>query len=127
MPKDDRDILELLKGELEFIEKGGYGVTAQSPALETSTVFRDSLVCLNYGYPYRIHPCKECPLIGFVPPEKQSAGMPCHQIPLDPSGNTLEALEQAGDKQAVREAVKGWLRQAIRRVESERLSQRGRL
>ncbi len=25
MAKDDRDILELLKGELAFVEQGGYG------------------------------------------------------------------------------------------------------
>ena len=50
MTKDDRDILELLKQELSFIEEGGYGRSVRTPWLPKS-VFQDSLSCLNYGYP----------------------------------------------------------------------------
>ena len=31
MAKDDRDILEVLKEELDFIEKGGYGRSVRTP------------------------------------------------------------------------------------------------
>ena len=31
MAKDDRDMLELLKSELGFIEKGGYGRSVRTP------------------------------------------------------------------------------------------------
>jgi pyruvate-ferredoxin/flavodoxin oxidoreductase len=52
---DERDILEVLKEELEFIEQGGYGRSVRTPWKATS-VFQDSLSCLNYGYPYRAFP-----------------------------------------------------------------------
>ena len=84
----------------------------------TSTMFVDSLTCLNYGYPYRIRPCAECPLIGFVPSEKRSAAVPCHQIPLDASGRTVELFEEEQDQRGMQEVVKTWLRQAIQRLES---------
>ena len=42
MAKDDRDILELLKQELSFIEEGGYGRSVRTPWLPKS-VFQDSL------------------------------------------------------------------------------------
>ena len=54
MTKDDRDLLELLKQELSFIEEGGYGRSVRTPWLPKS-VFQDLLSCLNYGYPYRAH------------------------------------------------------------------------
>src|SRR3982751_6809153 len=62
MAKDGRDILEVLKGELDFIEKGGYGRSVRTPWLPKS-IFQDSLSCLNYGYPFRAHPCSECHLL----------------------------------------------------------------
>jgi len=122
MPQDERDILAILKRELEYIETGGYG--ARDPASATSTMFADSLTCLNYGYPYRTHPCAECPLIDFVPPEKQSAAMPCHQIPLDATGRTVELFEEGEERQEMQEVVKGWLRQAIQRLESGTVARR---
>ncbi len=120
MPRDQQEILEILKSELEFIEKGGYGVRDKQEAGPTSTMFADSSTCLNYGYPYRTHPCGECPLIEFVPDEKRVSAMPCHQIPLDSSGQTVEAFEEMENQNKMQEAVKTWLRQTIDRIESQR-------
>ena len=39
MQKDERDLLEVLKFELEFLEDGGYGRSPQN-ALETSVYLR---------------------------------------------------------------------------------------
>jgi hypothetical protein len=91
MTKDDRDILEVLKDELDFIEKGGYGRSVRTPWQLKST-FQDSLTCVNYGYPYRAHPCNECHLIDFVAPENQTEPVPCHHIQLTPAGDTIEDL-----------------------------------
>lgn len=123
MPQDERDILTVLKRELEYLEKGSYGAPVKDPVNATSTMFVDSLTCLNYGYPYRIHPCAECPLIDFVPPEKRASGIPCHEIPLDATGRTVEEFAQKEDQREMQEVVKGWLRQAIERLESERSAQ----
>jgi len=116
MPKDEQAVLVILKSELEFIERGGYAVPGRQEA--GSTMFADSLTCLNYGYPYRTQPCGECPLMEFVPDEKRSSAMPCHQIPLDSSGQTVEALEVRENQTGMQEAVKTWLRQMIHHMES---------
>ena len=119
MSNDERDPLELLKAELDFIEKGGYGRSVRTPWKPTS-VFQDSLSCLNYGYPYRAHPCSACLLDDFVPEGKHSAEVPCHHIPLDAEGETVEELELAENQQLLEEKVKAWLRARIKEIEDQR-------
>jgi hypothetical protein len=123
MAQDDRDILEVLYEELDFIEKGGYGRSVRTPWQPTS-VFQDSLSCLNYGYPYRAHPCSECRLIDFVPATDRANVVPCHHIPLDETGATIEALEEKDNQHALEETVKEWLRTRIKRIERERAEAR---
>ena len=120
--KDDRDILELLKFELSFLEQGGYGRSVRTPWKPTS-IFQDSLSCLNYGEPDRPHPCSECHLIDFVPESSRNETVPCHHIPLTPSGQTIGALDRGYNEQQVEEAVIEWLRATIRRLEQERAQQ----
>ena len=122
MASDDRDILEILEEELDFVEKGGYGRSVRTPWLEKS-VFQDSLSCLNYGYPYRAHPCNECSLIDFVAPEHRTAAVPCHLIALNDSGETIEDLEAIGSQSTLQEKLKGWLRTKISAIKEERTSQ----
>jgi len=122
MPKDDRDILELLKFELDFIESGGYGRSVRTPWLPTS-VFQDSLTCLNFGDPQRTHPCNDCLLMDFVPAEGRAAGVPCHYIPLAPTGETVHTLERGQSQGDLESAVKQWLRTTIKRLEQERAQQ----
>lgn len=117
MPKDERDILELLKTELDFIEKGGYGRSVKTPWRPTSS-FRDSLTCVNYALPEKAHPCSECHLIEFVPREKQNEELPCHYIPLNAAGETVENLDSNQPK--LEEALKEWMREKIREIEAER-------
>ena len=122
MASDDRDILELLEAELEFIEKGGYGRSVRTPWIQNST-FQDSLTCINYGYPYRAHPCNECHLLDFVSPEHHGAEVPCHYIPLNEFGETIEDLEAEGNDAKLERRVRGWLRARIKEIEDERASQ----
>jgi hypothetical protein len=122
MAKDDRDILELLKEELDFIEKGGYGRSVRTP-WQPKSAFQDSLTCLNYGYPYRAHPCDDCHLLDFVSPEHQSESVPCHFIPLNEAGETIEELELEDNQAKVERTLKQWLRNKITKIEEERASQ----
>jgi hypothetical protein len=121
MANEERDLLELLKAELAFIQQGGYGRSVRTPWLPKST-FQDSLSCLNYGYPYRAHPCSECELMEFVNPQDRSQTIPCHFIPLNSSGTTIEELELEGNEQKLEGAVKQWLQAQISRIEGERAS-----
>ena len=120
MTKAPQDVLEILKAELEFIDKGGYGVVDKQEMGAALTMFADSLTCLNYGYPYRVRTCVGCPLMEFVPEHKRASLMPCHHIPLDSSGQTVEEIEEKGSRTLMQEAVKTWLRQTISRIELQR-------
>ena len=119
MTTDERDILAILKDELDFIEKGGYGRSVRTPWHDKST-FQDSLSCINYGYPYRAHPCNECHLLGFVSPENRTQQVPCHFIPLNSDGETIEDLEQQDNQAKLEREVKAWLRARIKEIEEER-------
>ena len=119
MSTDTRDRLETLKAELDFIEKGGYGRSVRTPWKPTS-IFQGSLSCLNYGYPYRAHPCSECLLDDFVPEGQHATTVPCHHIPLDAEGETVEELELSDNQQLLEEKVKTWLRARIKEIEDRR-------
>ncbi len=116
MPNDKRDVLDVLKFELNFIEQGGYGRSVRTPWKPTS-IFEDSVSCLNFGDPGKTHPCQECHLMQFVPPEHRGQTVPCHSIPLDSAGETVENLRVRGDQARLEEAVAGWLRATIRKLE----------
>lgn len=122
MTQDERDTLEVLRAELDFIEKGGYGRSVRTPQRPTST-FRDSLTCINYGYPYRAHPCGECLLNDFVPDAVRAEAVPCHHIPLGADGATVAGLEAEENQSVLEERVKTWLRAKIREIEGERAGQ----
>jgi hypothetical protein len=119
MAKDDRDLLELLKDELDFIEKGGYGRSVRTP-WKPQSAFQDSLTCINYGYPYRAHPCNECHLLEFVTPEHQTEAVPCHFIPLNEAGETIEDLEAEDNEAKLERKVGDWLRARIKELEEQR-------
>lgn len=124
MSTDDRDILKVLQAELDFIEQGGYGRSVRTPS-KPKSAFRDSLTCINYAYPEKVHPCNECHLIDFVPDERRSEEVPCHFIPLNESGDTIDNLESE-DQQKLEEALKAWLRSKIKEIETSRLAGEGR-
>jgi hypothetical protein len=120
--RDERDILELLKEELAFVEQGGYGRSVRRPWLPKSA-FQDSLACINYADPDHAHACSECHLTDFVDEEHQSENIPCHFIPLNEAGETIQDLE-AQDNQAKLEAtLKQWMRVKIKEIEQVRATQ----
>jgi len=119
MVKDNRDILELLKEELAFIEQGGYGRSVRTPWLPKS-VFQDSLTCINYAYQYSAHPCTDCHLLDFVQEEKKTEQVPCHFIPLNEAGETIEDLEAQNSQWRLELTLKQWLRTKIKEIEEAR-------
>jgi hypothetical protein len=119
MNTDERDILEVLQAELDFIEAGGYGRSPRTPG-KAKSPFQDSLTCINYTYPEKVHPCSECHLIDFVPNDRRSEEIPCHFIPLNESGETLEQLDAEDDQRKLEEALKSWLRAKIKEIEAAR-------
>ena len=114
MSEEKRELLEKLKFELAFVEDGGYGRSVRKPH-ESTSLFQDSLTCLNFGDPSRTHPCAGCSLMQYVPESRQSEDVPCHHIPLDEESRTIATL----DATVAEEALKRWLRHEITRLEAE--------
>lgn len=116
MAQDDRDILEVLKEELNFMEQGGYGRSVRTPR-QAKSIFQDSRACINYADPNHTHPCNECHLLDFVAPEHRDEEVPCHLIPLNEAGETIEDLELEDNEAKLERKVKDWLRARIREIE----------
>ena len=119
MPTDNRDLLDLLKFELRFLEEGGYGRSPHSPR-RPPKIFEDSLSCMNFNSSAERVPCTACQLMQFVPENRASEPIPCRHIPLDASGRTLASLYESATQQEIEEVLGNWLRAAIQRLERER-------
>lgn len=117
MAEDKRDILEVLKSELEFLEQGGYGRSVRTPWLAPS-IFQDSPSCLNFNDPSRPEPCNDCILMEFVPQDSRLQDVPCHHILVGPKGETVDKLEN--NQLRAEDALREWLKAAIRKIEQER-------
>lgn len=119
MTQDDRDILEVLKFELRFLEDGGYGRFPQAP-WRAPAVFEDSPVCPNFCDPTRPHPCESCLLEEFVPEDRRTESVPCRFIQLTNEGLTVDDFYRTGSQVEMEEALARWLRAQIAKIESER-------
>jgi len=119
MAQDDRDILDILKFELSFLEDGGYGRSPNAP-WRAPAIFEDSPICPNFCDPARPHPCESCLLEQFVPEGQKQESVPCRFIKLTPEGATVEDLYRTGSQFEMEEALAKWLRAQIARIEHER-------
>jgi hypothetical protein len=115
---EKREILEKLKTELGALEYGRNKRSVHLPWEEIS-FFQDSVTCLNYGEEGRPHPCRNCLLMPWVPEDSRKEIVPCHHIPLDAKGNTIQNLDRGYNRHSVEEAVIAWLRSRIFELEKE--------
>jgi len=116
MLHDDRNILQVLKSELDFVSKGGYGRSPRTP-WRAQLIFEDSPSCMNYDATSDRGPCTDCTLIQFVPPERQAERVPCRYIQLTADGETLLDLYNGGTQQELEDALMAWLRKRITALE----------
>ncbi len=119
MSHKNRDILDILRFELRFVDEGGYVRSPHAP-WRAPYIFEDSPSCLNFRDSARPHPCSECLLTQFVPPEHRDHDVPCRFVPLDDDGRTIDSLYRTGTQEEMVEALREWLRRQIRRIEAER-------
>jgi len=119
MQKDERDLLEVLKCELKFLEDGGYTHSPKNP-MRPLNIFEDSPACMNYDTRGNRAPCSDCVLMHLVPLEMRSAKIPCRHIPVNSSGDTLDSLYRSSEQYEIEEKFGEWLRAAIEQLEAER-------
>jgi len=119
MTQDNRDILEVLKFELSFLEAGGYGRSPRTP-WRAPAVFEDSPICPNFCDPARPQPCESCLLEQFVPEQRRSESVPCRFIALTKEGQSVEDFYRTGSQVELEAALARWLRTQIAKIEQER-------
>jgi hypothetical protein len=119
MTQDNRDILEVLKFELSFLEDGGYGRSPRAP-WRAPAIFEDSPICPNFCDPSRPHPCDACLLEKFVPENRRAETAPCRFIELTKEGQTVDDFYRTGSQVEMEDALASWLRNQIQRIERER-------
>jgi hypothetical protein len=119
MAEDGRDILDVLRFELNFLLDGGYGRSPRAP-WRAPSIFEDSPICLNFSDASHPEPCDSCLLARFVPEAQRKEKAACRFIGLTREGQTLEDLYRTGSQMEIEEALANWLRAQIARIERER-------
>ena len=118
MANDDRDLLTVLKVELQFLEDGGYRHCPNAP-WRPQFIFEDSSTCINHERRDHLSPCRECILMHFVPADCRDETIPCRHIPLNDAGYTLDTYYRLGTFEEAEAVVRTWLRKKIHELETE--------
>jgi len=116
--QDRNALIELLRGQLAFVERGGYRRPAHAP-WRAQFIFEDSPTCINRDATEPRKPCNECPLIAFVPEEQRKKRVPCRYIPLNALGETVDSLYRTGTQKELEATLVAWLKSTISRLERE--------
>lgn len=113
MTSDNRNLLDVLKQELRFIEAGGY---RNSPSAERrpEIIFQDPPTCLNFDRSKTIRPCHECTMARLVPSDCLGERFLCRHLPLNDTGFTIDRYDRLGACGNKEAAVRDWLRKRIR-------------
>jgi hypothetical protein len=115
--QDERNLLDVLRAELVFLESGGYSNRARFP-WRPNFVFEDSPTCLNFGAKEERRPCPECLLMQFVPEDRKKLAYPCRQIPLTSAGESVAHFYECGTEEELETALKEWLQRKIAELEA---------
>ena len=118
MPMDNRNTIEVLKAELEFIKKGGYSTSLHDP-WRAKLALEDSPTCMNCDHKKNPAPCSECLLMEFVRANKRGEKVPCRHIPLTSDGDTLLHLYHGATEREIDETLALWLQETVSRLESK--------
>jgi len=116
MMSDKRDLLSVLKKELEFLEKGGYRDTTPA-SWRPQFIFQDSPTCLNFDPTQKPRPCRDCPLMQLVPENLRDKKIGCRYIPLNEKGETIDSFYRSGTRRELEDAFGPWLRNTIQRMQ----------
>jgi hypothetical protein len=108
MAWDKREVIGLLRMEIENIRKRGFAAR-----------FRDTVLCINAGKDPQSDVCSQCLLLQFVPPEYHADPTPCFHIPLNERGDTVTTLSPIANRKELDEAIVGWMERAVVQLQKE--------
>jgi hypothetical protein len=118
MARSCQKILELLKGELEFLESGGFRHCPRSPWCAPHN-FAESSICPSFSELAGPHPCQECWLMQFIAPDLRGEEIPCRFVQLTASGATVDSLCRYNTPAQTEETLRCWLQHRIHELELE--------
>jgi len=118
MANDKSGLLDVLRAELEFVEKGGYRHTVRAQ-WRPHFMFQDSPTCLNFDPLQPPKPCSDCALMELIPEAAHARKIPCRYIPLNERGETVDSFYRTGTQEELEAAVVNWLKTTIDRLEKE--------
>ncbi|HUB02370.1 MAG TPA: hypothetical protein VL983_06780 [Terriglobales bacterium] len=108
------EIIRLLRNELDFLDRGGYGGALPWRPVR---MFLDSPSCPNRLDADRSTPCSQCWLFQFVPEKYRDEMEACHFIPLNTDGETIHSMSRQYTPGEVEAALKSWLEGEIEYLE----------
>ena len=123
VPKARLEIANLLKRELAFLERGGYGGTLPWRPV---SMFLDSPSCPNRLDVERTTRCPQCWLFQFVPERFHQEMNACHFISLNREGESVHSMSRQYTPAEVEAALKTWLEAEIRHLEAQPPTTAGR-
>jgi hypothetical protein len=116
--KHRQQLVQILRSELHFLDRGGYRQRPRFP-WRPNFVFEDSPTCINLHDNDERYPCTQCPLIQFVPRDRQEARFPCRHIDLTDRGETVNSFYEWGTEEELESALRGWLGRTIHELETD--------
>lgn len=124
MSSSKQNLVQVLRAELEFLEKGGYRHTARAD-WRPQFIFQDSPTCLNFDPTQPSKPCSDCILMQLIPEAQRNKKIPCRYIPLGEDGETIDSFYHTGTQEELEAAVARWLKRTIGRLEQEKADRVG--
>ena len=118
-----RRLLDMLRMEESLLSAKGLRTPKESPEPYFEP-FKDSVSCLDFSRE-RFEPCDECWLMEFVPQEHDDKTIPCHQIEMNPEGETVLMMKDRGDTARMEQLVLSWLRNRIAQLEQDLANEEG--
>ncbi len=117
MPIANRDLVQILKAELNYLSEVGYGQAQKAPR-RAPLVFEDTPSCINCDSKREPSPCSECALIQLVPLESRDEKAPCRHIPITSDGETIMDLYRYSSQAELENVLGRWLREVIEELEA---------
>ncbi len=108
MAKDTRNLPQLLRSELIFLDAGGYSAWARA-RWRLPLIFEESPTCPNFNDTTHSMACRDCSLMQLVPLRHQGKEVPCRYIPLNEVGETLDTLYRWGTMDDLNLIFRRWL------------------
>lgn len=121
MSMDGRNLLAVLRAELEFLEKGGYRRKGNA-SWRPQFIFQDSPTCLNSDPVQPRRPCSDCVIVQLAPEFLRKRDVPCRYIPLNEKGETIDSFYRFGTRDELEAALRRWLHSMIEQQEKSESS-----